>query len=154
PGDIKYVDQNGDGIVDVVQDRVRDLYHPTIPEIIYGFGLNAGFKGFYASAFFQGTENVSVSLTQAVGGRSVVYVCVEDLSHSVIRQQVINKLMTEKIPSENVFYLRVAADASRNSHVFENITWWHRDASYLRLKDVEVGYMFLEWAISIFKMRM
>lgn len=154
PGDIKYVDQNGDGIVDVVQDRVRDLYHPTIPEIIYGFGLNAGFKGFYASAFFQGAENVSVSLTQAVGGRSVFYVFDEGLSRSAIRQEVINSRWTEENPSQNVFYPRVAADASRNTHVFENSTWWHRDASYLRLKNVELGYMFPERAISAFKMRM
>ena len=38
PGDIKYTDVNGDGIIDSY-DRVRGIGHPETPEIIYGFGL-------------------------------------------------------------------------------------------------------------------
>lgn len=53
PGDIKYVDVNGDGVIDSY-DQVRGVGNPSTPEIIYGFGLNAEYKGFYASIFFRG----------------------------------------------------------------------------------------------------
>lgn len=52
PGDIKYVDVNGDGVIDSY-DQVRGVGNPSTPEIIYGFGLNAEYKGFYASIFFR-----------------------------------------------------------------------------------------------------
>ncbi len=142
PGDIKYKDQNGDGIVDVIIDRVRDLSHPTIPEIIYGFGLNATYKGIYASAFLQGAENVSISLTQQVGDRSVFYVFDAGITRTAVRQEVIDSRWTVDNPRQDVFYPRLADDNSRNTHVYENSTWWHRDASYLRLKNVELGYTF------------
>lgn len=58
PGDIKYKDINGDGIIDSY-DKVRGVGHPKVPEIVYGFGLNIEYKGFYASAFFQGAGNCS-----------------------------------------------------------------------------------------------
>ena len=60
-GDIKYKDINGDGIIDSY-DKVRGVGHPKVPEIVYGFGLNIEYKGFYASAFFQGAGNCSVLL--------------------------------------------------------------------------------------------
>ena len=61
PGDIKYKDVNGDGVIDSY-DKVVGVGHPNVPEIVYGFGLNIEYKGFYASVFFQGTGNCSVLL--------------------------------------------------------------------------------------------
>jgi TonB-linked SusC/RagA family outer membrane protein len=56
-GDIKYTDVNRDGQI-TSADRVF-MGNPTTPEIIYGFGLSAGFKGFDISMFFQGLDNES-----------------------------------------------------------------------------------------------
>ncbi len=61
PGDIKFKDLNGDGVIDDF-DRVKDAANPTVPELIYGFGFNAEWKGFYASLFFQGAGRVSVNI--------------------------------------------------------------------------------------------
>ena len=61
PGDIKYVDVNGDGRIDSY-DKIRGVGNPSVPEIIYGFGFNAEYKGIYASIFFQGAGNTSVLL--------------------------------------------------------------------------------------------
>ncbi len=52
PGDLKIKDQNGDGVVDA-DDRVS--YSP-FPDFSYSLGLNAGWKGFNLSVFFQGVE--------------------------------------------------------------------------------------------------
>src|SRR3546814_1929731 len=51
-GDIKYRDVNRDGQVTSL-DMVP-IGYPTVPEIVYGFGLSAGYKNFDISAFFQG----------------------------------------------------------------------------------------------------
>lgn len=57
PGDLKYLDVNGDGVIDRY-DMVRTGY-PTIPEIQYGVNLSVTYKGFDISALFQGAANVS-----------------------------------------------------------------------------------------------
>ncbi len=51
PGDLKYVDQNGDGVLNSM-DRVY-LGSP-IPTFIYGFSLEGSYKGFDLSMDFQG----------------------------------------------------------------------------------------------------
>src|SRR5690606_8897500 len=56
-GDIKYLDVNRDGQI-TAADMVP-IGNPTSPEIIYGFGLSVGYKGFDASVFFQGLANES-----------------------------------------------------------------------------------------------
>jgi hypothetical protein len=57
PGDIKFMDINGDGIIDE-RDFVP-IGFPTTPEIIYGFGFSAGFRNFDFSCFFQGSARSS-----------------------------------------------------------------------------------------------
>lgn len=52
PGDIKYKDLNGDGRIDG-NDMMQDVGHPSVPEIVYGFGFNAEWRGFYAGVFFR-----------------------------------------------------------------------------------------------------
>jgi hypothetical protein len=54
-GDLKMKDVTGDGLVDA-NDRqvVKGVY----PDYIYSFGLNADFKGFGLSAFFQGVQGI------------------------------------------------------------------------------------------------
>src|SRR5690606_29139423 len=51
-GDIKYRDVNGDGQITAL-DQVP-IGHPTVPEIVYGFGFSIGYKNIDLSCFFQG----------------------------------------------------------------------------------------------------
>ena len=51
-GDIKYTDVNGDGVI--TNADMVPIGYPTSPEIIYGFGVSLGHKGFDVSVFFQG----------------------------------------------------------------------------------------------------
>jgi len=57
PGDIKYKDISGDGIINEL-DMVP-IGYPTTPEINYGFGLSAGYRAWDASFFFQGSARSS-----------------------------------------------------------------------------------------------
>lgn len=51
PGDVKFRDVNGDG---QINDEDRTFQGTTIPKINYGLNLNASYKGFDLSLFFQG----------------------------------------------------------------------------------------------------
>ncbi len=57
---------NGDGIINAY-DVVQDVGQPSVPEIVYGFGFNAEYKGIYAGIFFQGVGNTSTVLGTNAG---------------------------------------------------------------------------------------
>jgi TonB-linked SusC/RagA family outer membrane protein len=59
-GDLKMKDINGDGFVDANDRQVVDGAYP---DYIYSFGLNAAYKGFSLSAFFQGVEGLKNRVT-------------------------------------------------------------------------------------------
>ena len=60
PGDIKYVDQNGDGVIDQFDEKA--IGNPSTPEIYYSASLGIGYKGLHLSALLQGTGRSSVFL--------------------------------------------------------------------------------------------
>ena len=60
PGDIKYKDINGDGMIN--DDDIVPIGNTKNPELVYGFGLSAQWKGFDFSVLFQGTGKTDVIL--------------------------------------------------------------------------------------------
>src|SRR5690625_6430979 len=62
PGDIKYLDVNGDGVI-VSNDEVP-IGYSNVPEMVYGFGSSIEYKGFDFSFLFQGVGNI----TRFIGG--------------------------------------------------------------------------------------
>lgn len=136
PGDIKYKDVNGDGVIDSY-DKVVGVGHPTVPEIVYGFGLNIEYKGFYASVFFQGTGNCSVLL----GGNTPEgwYPFAWGVDQSSYRTFALDR-WTESNPSQNVLMPRLHKDNTNNANNQVASTWWLRNGGFLRLKNMEFGY--------------
>ena len=61
PGDIKYKDQNGDGVINA-DDEVKMGYNYNCPEIYYSFHLGLEYKGFGFNAMFQGAGNYTAVL--------------------------------------------------------------------------------------------
>ncbi|WP_457270892.1 SusC/RagA family TonB-linked outer membrane protein [Pedobacter sp. UYEF25] len=57
PGDFKYIDQNGDGVVD--SKDIVPIGYTSIPEIAYGLTINLQYKAFSLTTFFQGVANYS-----------------------------------------------------------------------------------------------
>lgn len=149
PGDIKYVDQNGDGVVDTNLDIVRDYVQPTVPEVIYGFGANFDYQGFYFNIFFQGAGNVSLNLNN----QPVFFMPFgEGLTRGSVRQEIVESRWTEENPSQNVFYPRLSYANRANTNPTNN-TWWYRDASFIRLKNIEFGYNFKSELLNQLKAR-
>lgn len=136
PGDIKYKDMNGDGTIDS-NDMVRDVGDPSVPELVYGFGFNAEYKGFYAGVFFQGAGKTSTILgASEPQGFHPFHWSYDETS---LRKEALNR-WTEQNPSQNVMFPRLRTNA--HPHNTAASTWWMRDASFLRLKNVEIGYNF------------
>lgn len=134
PGDIKLKDLNGDGVIDSF-DQTRYAADPKVPELVYGFGLNVDYKGWYASVFFQGAGNTSTVLGtgNAVGFHPFAW---GDRT-SGVRVQALDR-WTEENPSQNVLFPRMHSSSNFNNRAPS--TWWLRDASFLRLKNIELGY--------------
>lgn len=134
PGDIKYADLNGDGVVDVF-DKKRGNGHPYKPEIIYGFGANVEYNGFYVSAFFQGTGNTSVLLGD---GNSTFFPFNWGYDKSNYRSFMLNRWSPDN-PSQDVIMPRLHQRYERNVNK-EASTWWLRSGNFLRFKNLEIGY--------------
>lgn len=60
PGDLKYRDYNGDGVVN--NDDIAPIGYSRVPEYTYSFTPRLSWKGFSLSVLFQGVANVSSSL--------------------------------------------------------------------------------------------
>ncbi|SFC61329.1 TonB-linked outer membrane protein, SusC/RagA family [Parapedobacter composti] len=136
-GDIKYKDINGDGIINA-NDRVP-LGFPTVPEVQYGFGLSAGIKRFDFSFFFQGNSRVSFFINPGVGGGGEGD---EGIAPFVLRRNalavVARDYWTETNPNVHAFWPRLSTDPITNN--LQQSSWWLRDGSFMRLKQVEIGY--------------
>jgi len=132
PGDIKYKDINGDGMINDY-DRVAVGY-TTIPEINYGFGVSAGWKGIDLSVFFQGVDNVS----RFIGGSSIYGQLGSILVNGQIFSDVADKRWTLENPNPNAEYPRLSMLDRPNNK--QQSTYWLRDMSFVRLKNAEIGY--------------
>lgn len=131
PGDIKYKDQNGDNIIDTY-DRVA-IGHPRTPEIMYGLGGTLAYKGFDLSLFFVGTANASVFLDGPT-----MYPFVEgESTFNVLREYYDNRWVVGADNTNAKYPLAINGDSPNN---YQTSTLYQKDASYLRLKNAEIGY--------------
>ncbi|MDD2246429.1 MAG: TonB-dependent receptor [Proteiniphilum sp.] len=131
PGDIKYRDMNGDGQITAVDETA--IGGTRVPEIIYGFGANVKYKAFDFGFFFQGAGKTYQILRGenwlpgSVLGAGNIFSNIDDR-------------WTPENPSQNVFWPRLGNRAVANNERLS--TWWLRDMSFLRLKNIELGYNF------------
>ena len=138
-GDIKYTDVNGDGEI-TNADRVP-IGFPTSPEIIYGFGLSAGYKGFDLSVFFQGLGNESFWIDAEQLSPFVRYTS-PNTKVTYNTTQLLQAFADSHWSEDNrdIYALWPRYSAYRNYNNTAVSTWWMRDGSFLRLKQLEFGY--------------
>ena len=132
PGDIKYRDINGDGVVNTF-DAVA-IGYTTIPEINYGFGISMGWKGFDASIFFQGVGHV----TRIIGGFNLFGASSQIEKLGQIYEDVALNRWTLSNQNTDAPYPRLSLNKVENNQ--QASTYWLRDMSFLRLKNAEIGY--------------
>jgi len=134
PGDIKYRDINGDGVVNDY-DKVA-IGYTVVPEINYGFGVSLGWKGFDASVFFSGVAHV----TRIITGNNLFGATADIKYEGQIFADVAENRWTPQNPDPDAKYPRLSLENLKNNQ--QASTFWQKDMSFLRLKNAELGYTF------------
>jgi TonB-linked SusC/RagA family outer membrane protein len=131
-GDLKYVDINGDGIIDY-KDKVP-IGYTEFPEIVYGISFGGDFKGFDFSVLFQGADHVSNRLTEMAAWPF-------DQGSRNAQKFHLNRWTEERYENgEEISYPRMNySGAGVNNQPSD---FWIQSASYIRLKNAEIGYRF------------
>lgn len=139
PGDIKYKDVNGDGVIDV-QDIVP-IGNSNIPRIQYGFAANFSYKNFDLGIFFRGSGGVDFFY-----GGTGYFPFSEGASGNIL--SIVNNPKNRWIPAsysgdpstENPDARFPRLSYGRNNNNFVESTHWLANGAYLRLKTIELGY--------------
>ena len=125
PGDLKYRDQNGDGVVD--EKDMVPIGDPEVPEWTFGAGLNFQFKGFDFSMMWQGVAGRSFFL----GGQRFW----ETYNFNNWHKEAWSRERLDAGLKITYPRLEPGSDASKKASDF-----WYVDGDYIRLKNVEIGY--------------
>lgn len=130
PGNIKYKDLNNDGQID--GNDVTAIGYPTTPEIMYGFNTGIAYKKWDMSFLIQGDARVSLLMSN--------FHPFADASHFGygILQWIVDDHWSEENQNVNAAYPRLSSTWSVNDT--KTSSFWVRDASYIRLKNFELGY--------------
>jgi len=126
PGDIKYFDQNSDGVID--QNDEIAIGNTWQPQLTYTFNLGAQYKGFDVELFFYGLANRSVSLNG-----SYFWGLQNDANLSA---NALNRWTPDN--QENATFPRLTTLPNENN--FRPSTFWTKSGSVLRLRNIELGY--------------
>ena len=130
PGDLKYRDQNGDGVVDN-QDRVK-MFGSSIPLLVFGFGLHAGWKGLNLYADFQGVTGVTIDLLDSPLYQPLV-------NNGTISNTFLNREVTWA-PGREAYATMPRLTTQENNNNYRSNSLWYRDGSFIKLRNVGISY--------------
>jgi len=123
PGDIKYVDINNDSIINA---NDYTIIGQTLPRYTFGFNFNSSFKNFDFSFFLQGVGKAD-GLIRDQG-------IMPFLMGGTVQEQHKDRWTPE---NRNATFPRFAFNETNNE---QTSSFWMRDAAYVRLKSLQIGY--------------
>ena len=133
PGDIKYDDLNGDGVIDTYDSQ--PIGRGETPEINYGLGINVGWKNLSVSMNWQGASNFNVSQTDNLiapfNNDMSSYAYFMDRWHRADSKDPNSEWIPGKYPS-------TINNGAPNNRLFSS--FWLKDATYLRLRALNISY--------------
>ena len=136
PGDVKYLDLDKNGIVD--QNDVTRIGRSVYPEWYFSFGGKLGYKGFDLQVLFQGMAGVSANLLDN-WNQTVAFVD-NGNAYSIAKGSWVY-YPTEGIDNRaNATYPRLTTQSNENNYRTSSL--WIKDASFIKLRNVELGYNF------------
>lgn len=132
PGDLKYKDLNEDGIID--DNDMKYFENTTTPKRTFGFGGGLRWKKFGVNVFFQGASDVSYLIS---GQMRVAF-----QSGGCNGAEYITKRWTQERfdAGEDILFPRMSATGAATDHNYQSSNFWLKDASYIRLKNLELSY--------------
>ncbi|NDV56554.1 TonB-dependent receptor [Bacteroides sp. 519] len=132
-GDIKYRDLNGDGRID--EDDKCVIGQGDVPKIYYGFGFDLQVHDFSIAALFQGTAKADRHLE----GRSIHPFSGQNGLDNLY-DNIDDRWSADDPTNTDVFYPRLTYTGESNTNNTQKSTWWQKDVSFLRLKQLTVSY--------------
>lgn len=136
PGDIKYLDVNGDGIISAEHDYVK-IGYGQIPEYNFSFNIDLNYKDFYLTTLWQGVAHCDYQLQGVYDSgvtASTVYTSSFGTGNSP--KYLIEGAWTPENP--NAKYPRLSTVPRYNNSWVSD--WWVVNGNYLRLKNIQLGY--------------
>lgn len=127
-GDIIIEDRDGNKKIDADD---KEIIGSGIPRYTYGISLGAEYKGFDLSVFFQGV------------GKADGYVTHEGIAPmgtNGARKDHFRDSFNPADPQSGKYYPRISSVG--NEYNYGNMSHWVQDASFLRLKNLQLGYNF------------
>ncbi|PXX22831.1 TonB-dependent receptor [Arenibacter sp. ARW7G5Y1] len=144
PGDIKYIDINGDNVIDF-RDQ-DEIGYGTFPDLTYALNMQLDYKGFSLSAMFQGASMfnnyIGGSLAKPLTNNSVPY----EFQYKY-RWQPDPENPDVNINPEARLPAILGDDSGTSLNNQKVSDFWLKDATYIRLKNLSMGYDFPETLI-------
>lgn len=135
PGDIRYVDLNGDNYIDW---RDRDLIGKGgLPDMTYGINLNAAYKNFSLSMLFQGATGFNFTFGNQIRNILINNVIPYQFQYDYRWTPDPNNPGVNINPNAQLPASTAANANANNSQVSD---FWVQDGTYLRLKNLNLGY--------------
>ena len=131
PGDAKYKDLNNDGSIDVEHDITKIGFSEN-PNYTFGLNFGASYKGFFFSMNWTGTAERSLLLADHFRKPF------NNESRGLMQYQVDNRWTPETAATAT----QPRFSFNSSSHNSATSTLWVKDGSYLKLKNLTVGYNF------------
>lgn len=128
PGQVKYVDMNGDGFISDLDRTIIGSYNPMFT---YGFGTSISYKNLRFSANFQGVQGRQLANVNFAQETDYNY----QSSYNVRKDAYINHWTNEN--PTNKYMSLTANDSNQRRHLTDR---YIEDGSYLRLASVALSY--------------
>lgn len=126
PGDIRYKDLNGDGLIDNFDQAVLD--YTGVPSSYYSFGTTLAVAGFDLTAIMTGQHGGSADI------RNTIYA--GNANNGFLNQYSVDRWSTATAAA--ALYPRLTLSDRGNNTALS--TYWIRSTDFLQLRNVEVGY--------------
>jgi TonB-linked SusC/RagA family outer membrane protein len=136
PGDVKYKDLSGpEGVPDgIINELDRTILGGSLPRYQYGGNINMAYKNFDFGLVFQGVGEQSFYLSQ-----NLIRPFQESwLSPSTVYAGDYWSVNNTAVQNQSVRYPRLTENSAGNNYAFSD--FWLVDGSYLRIKNITVGY--------------
>jgi len=125
PGDIRFVDVNGDG---EITPEDRTILGSPIPRYFYGMNFNAAYKGFDFAMVLRGVGGLQVYNSARIGRENLV-------NSNNFSTRVLDRWTGEGTSND---IPRLTLNDPNNNNRYSDR--WIEDADYLRIQNLQIGY--------------
>lgn len=134
-GDIKYKDLNGDGVIDDYDQCL--IGQGDVPKMYYGFGADVQIGSVSFGVLFSGNAFADRCLSG-----NAIQPFSDQAGISNLYSNITDRWSADDPTNQDVFYPRLHYGSTANTNNTVTSTWWQKDVSFLRLKQVSIAYNF------------